>query len=134
MLSGFADVRWINEQMQRSRRALLHRRAASEKNLYYRKKRFYKVSASLVFVLWLVVFLLNLLISKGNGFRGKFLSFFPALMILSRLSRSLVDLFACFVAFVDPYSDVVIQNFPHLYSFLSFLPISFLCLLIKKFL
>lgn len=66
-----SDVRWINEQMQRSRRALLHRRAASEKNLYYRKKRFYKVSASLVFVLWLVVFLLNLLISKGNGFRDE---------------------------------------------------------------
>ncbi|RRT47730.1 hypothetical protein B296_00052303, partial [Ensete ventricosum] len=62
-------VSWINEQMQRSRRALQHRRAASEKNLYYRKKRFYKVSASLVFVLWLVIFLLNLLISKGNDFR-----------------------------------------------------------------
>lgn len=55
--------------MQKSRRAFLERRAlekdASGKN------QFYKVSLSLVFVLWGLIFLLSIWISHGDGYTGK---------------------------------------------------------------
>ncbi|XP_043719754.1 SUN domain-containing protein 4-like isoform X2 [Telopea speciosissima] len=51
--------------MQRSRRALLQRRA-SEKAITGRKSLYYKVSLSLLAVLWVLVFLLNLWISHGD--------------------------------------------------------------------
>uniref|UniRef100_A0A2N9FXW5 SUN domain-containing protein n=1 Tax=Fagus sylvatica TaxID=28930 RepID=A0A2N9FXW5_FAGSY len=53
--------------MQRSRRALQQRRA-SEKDISGRS-RLYKVSLSLVFVLWGLVFLFSLWISRGHGYR-----------------------------------------------------------------
>ncbi|CBI17031.3 unnamed protein product, partial [Vitis vinifera] len=53
--------------MQRSRRALLQRRAL-EKAIIGRS-RLYKVSLSLVFVLWGLVFLLSLWISHGDGYQ-----------------------------------------------------------------
>ncbi|CAK7344485.1 unnamed protein product [Dovyalis caffra] len=52
--------------MQRSRRALLERRAL-EKDVSG-KNQFYKISLSLVFVLWGLVFLLSLWISRGDGY------------------------------------------------------------------
>ncbi|WOL03616.1 hypothetical protein Cni_G12336 [Canna indica] len=55
--------------MQRSRRALLLRRAALEKTIIHKKSQFCKVSASLFIVLWVFIFLLNSLISKGNDYR-----------------------------------------------------------------
>lgn len=56
--------------MQRSRRALLQR-TALEKGITGRRNCFYKVSLSLVFVLWGLVFLFSLWISFGHGYRGK---------------------------------------------------------------
>lgn len=53
--------------MQRSRRALLQRRAL-EKAIIGRS-RLYKVSLSLVFVLWGLVFLLSVWISHGDGYQ-----------------------------------------------------------------
>ncbi|KAK2989600.1 hypothetical protein RJ640_027374 [Escallonia rubra] len=50
--------------MQRSRKALLQRRA-SQKALFGRK--LYTLSVSLAFVLWGLVFLLNIWISRGDG-------------------------------------------------------------------
>ncbi|KAJ0972162.1 hypothetical protein J5N97_020121 [Dioscorea zingiberensis] len=55
--------------MQRSRKALLQRRAASEKNSISGRTRLYKVSLSLVLLLWGIIFLLNSLISNGNGYK-----------------------------------------------------------------
>ena len=55
--------------MQRSRRALLQRRDL-EKTIIG-QSRLYKVSLSLVFLLWGLVFLLSLWISHGNGFGGE---------------------------------------------------------------
>lgn len=55
--------------MQRSRKALLQRRAVSEKNSISGRARLYKVSLSLVLLLWGIVFLLNSLISHGNGYK-----------------------------------------------------------------
>ncbi|KAH8480427.1 hypothetical protein H0E87_030619 [Populus deltoides] len=52
--------------MQRSRRAFLERRAL-EKDIRG-KNQFYKVSLSLVFVLWGLVFLLSIWISHGDGY------------------------------------------------------------------
>jgi len=56
--------------MQRSRKALQQRRslekAASGKNCLY------KISLSLVFILWGLVFLFSLWISCGNGYGGIF--------------------------------------------------------------
>ncbi|KAL3565439.1 hypothetical protein D5086_033485 [Populus alba] len=52
--------------MQRSRRAFLERRAL-EKDVS-EKNQFYKVSLSLVFVLWVLVFLLSIWISHGDGY------------------------------------------------------------------
>lgn len=54
--------------MQRSRRALLHRRALEK--VIIGRSRFYKVSLSLVFVLWGFVFLISLWFSRGDGHRG----------------------------------------------------------------
>ncbi|XP_010939756.1 SUN domain-containing protein 3 isoform X1 [Elaeis guineensis] len=53
--------------MQRSRRALLQRRAALEKNVIAGRKNLYKVSLSVVILSWVLLFLLNSLISNGNG-------------------------------------------------------------------
>ncbi|XP_077231812.1 galactose-binding protein isoform X2 [Tasmannia lanceolata] len=53
--------------MQRSRRALLQRRAAVE--IAIRRKLLYKVSLSLGLVLWGLFFLLNLWISHGDSYR-----------------------------------------------------------------
>ncbi|XP_004290252.1 PREDICTED: uncharacterized protein SLP1 [Fragaria vesca subsp. vesca] len=53
--------------MQRSRRALLHRRALEK--VITGRSRFYKVSLSLVFVLWGFVFLISLWFSRGDGHR-----------------------------------------------------------------
>ena len=55
--------------MQRSRRALLQRRAL-EKTIIG-QSRLYKVSLSLVFLLWGLVFLLSLWISHGDGYGGE---------------------------------------------------------------
>jgi hypothetical protein len=54
--------------MQRSRRAFLERRAL-EKDIRG-KNQFYKVSLSLVFVLWGLVFLLSIWISHDDGYTG----------------------------------------------------------------
>ncbi|KAG1342269.1 SUN domain-containing protein 4 [Cocos nucifera] len=54
--------------MQRSRRALLHRRAALENNVFAGRMRLYKVSLSIVILSWVLIFLLNSLISNGNGY------------------------------------------------------------------
>lgn len=51
--------------MQRSRRALLQRRALG----FGGRSRLYKVSLSLVFVLWGLVFLFSLWFSRGDGYR-----------------------------------------------------------------
>ncbi|XP_068323664.1 SUN domain-containing protein 4-like [Pyrus communis] len=51
--------------MQRSRRALLNRRALGISG----RSRLYKVSLSLVFVLWGLVFLFSLWFSRGHGFK-----------------------------------------------------------------
>ncbi|XP_021889641.1 uncharacterized protein SLP1 [Carica papaya] len=53
--------------MQRSRRALLQRRALEKANTG--RNHLYKVSLSLVFVLWGLVFLLSLWISYGDSYR-----------------------------------------------------------------
>ncbi|PIA47093.1 hypothetical protein AQUCO_01400058v1 [Aquilegia coerulea] len=53
--------------MQRSRRALLQRRAL-ENAISGKKHRLYKVTLSLVIVLWGIVFLLNLWISHGDNY------------------------------------------------------------------
>ncbi|KAF5741948.1 hypothetical protein HS088_TW10G00956 [Tripterygium wilfordii] len=53
--------------MQRSRRALLQRRALEKANSG--RNRLYKVSLSLVFVLWGLVLLLSLWFSRGDGYR-----------------------------------------------------------------
>ncbi|KAJ3678020.1 hypothetical protein LUZ60_001823 [Juncus effusus] len=53
--------------MQKSRKALLQRRASLDKINFVKKKYLYKVSLSVVFLLWILVFLLNSLISYGNG-------------------------------------------------------------------
>lgn len=53
--------------MQRSRRALLQRRAL-EKDIYGRN-RLYKVSLSLVVLLWGLVFLLNIWIGRSDGYK-----------------------------------------------------------------
>ncbi|XP_038990121.1 SUN domain-containing protein 4-like isoform X2 [Phoenix dactylifera] len=55
--------------MQRSRRALLQRRAALEKNVIAGRKSLYKVSLSVVILSWVLLFLLNSLISNGNGYK-----------------------------------------------------------------
>ncbi|OAY75835.1 uncharacterized protein slp1 [Ananas comosus] len=56
--------------MQRSRRALLQRRAAAlEKSSVAGKKRLYEVSLSLLILSWVLIFLLNFWISHGNGYR-----------------------------------------------------------------
>ncbi|XP_043697874.1 SUN domain-containing protein 4-like [Telopea speciosissima] len=54
--------------MQRSRRALLQRRAL-EKAFTGRKRFYYKVSLSLLAAIWALVFLLNLWISHGDVYR-----------------------------------------------------------------
>ncbi|KAM5550132.1 SUN domain-containing protein 4 [Rosa sericea] len=53
--------------MQRSRRALLHRRALEK--VITGRSRLYKVSLSLVFALWGFVFLISLWFSRGDGHR-----------------------------------------------------------------
>lgn len=53
--------------MQRSRKALLQRRALERTSSG--KNHLYKISLSLVFILWGLVFLLSLWISRGHGFR-----------------------------------------------------------------
>ncbi|XP_030474660.1 SUN domain-containing protein 4 isoform X1 [Syzygium oleosum] len=53
--------------MQRSRRALLQRRALDRAMSC--RSRFYKLSLSLVFVLWGLVLLVSLWISRGDGYR-----------------------------------------------------------------
>ncbi|KAL1833619.1 hypothetical protein ACET3Z_003270 [Daucus carota] len=53
--------------MQRSRKALLERRAL--KQSFYGRKQFYKVSLSLAVVLWVFLFLLNLWIGHGDGYK-----------------------------------------------------------------
>ncbi|KAF8025239.1 hypothetical protein BT93_F2167 [Corymbia citriodora subsp. variegata] len=53
--------------MQRSRRALLHRRALDRAMSC--RSRFYKLSLSLVFVLWGLVLLVSLWISRGDSYR-----------------------------------------------------------------
>ncbi|XP_039122567.1 SUN domain-containing protein 4-like [Dioscorea cayenensis subsp. rotundata] len=60
--------------MQRSRKALLQRRAVSEKNSISGRARLYKVSLSLVLLLWGIIFLLNSLISHGNGYKDGLVS------------------------------------------------------------
>lgn len=53
--------------MQRSRRALLHKRALDRATTS--RSQFYKLSLSLVFVLWGLVLLVSLWISRGDGHR-----------------------------------------------------------------
>lgn len=53
--------------MQRSRKALLSRRAL--KQSFYGRNQLYKVSLSLAVVLWLFLFLLNLWIGHGDGYK-----------------------------------------------------------------
>ncbi|XP_054816503.1 SUN domain-containing protein 4-like [Prosopis cineraria] len=53
--------------MQRSRKALLHRRALEK--AAGGRNQLYNVSLSLVFILWGLVFLFSLWISRGHGFR-----------------------------------------------------------------
>nr|DAD38945.1 TPA_asm: hypothetical protein HUJ06_013267 [Nelumbo nucifera] len=55
--------------MQRSRRALLRRRALE--NAITGRKRFFKVSLSLLAALWALVFLLNFWISRSDGYRDE---------------------------------------------------------------
>ncbi|KAJ0086378.1 hypothetical protein Patl1_07148 [Pistacia atlantica] len=55
--------------MQRSRRALLDRRAVEKASSGKKWNRVYQVSLSLVFVLWGLVLLLSLWISRGDGYR-----------------------------------------------------------------
>ena len=69
--------------MQRSRRALLQRRAL-EKAIIGRSP-LYKVSLSLVILLWgLNVFLLSLWISHGDGYEGESPFEFPLCYEISR--------------------------------------------------
>lgn len=65
--------------MQRSRRALQQRRAL-EKAISGRN-HFFKISLSLVFVLWGLFFLLSLRISRSDGYRGIILIKFYQLLI-----------------------------------------------------
>lgn len=74
--------------MQRSRRALLQRRAL-EKAIGGRT-RLYKVSLSLVFVLWGLIFLFSLWISHGHGYRGKLLKLYFFIF------KVVVEAFLCF--------------------------------------
>ncbi|XP_074556942.1 SUN domain-containing protein 3 [Curcuma longa] len=53
--------------MQRSCRALLQRRAISENNIINKIKHFYISSASLFIIFWVLILLINSLISKGDG-------------------------------------------------------------------
>lgn len=53
--------------MQRSRKALLERRAL--KQSFYGRNHLYKVSLSLAVVLWVFLFLLNLWIGHGDGYK-----------------------------------------------------------------
>ncbi|KAK1370992.1 Galactose-binding protein [Heracleum sosnowskyi] len=53
--------------MQRSRKALLERRAL--KQSFYGRNRLYKVSLSLAVILWVFLFLLNLWIGHGDGYK-----------------------------------------------------------------
>lgn len=55
--------------MQRSRKALLQRRAAEK--TFSGRSRLYKVSLSLVCVLWGLVFVLNLWIRRSDGYRDE---------------------------------------------------------------
>ncbi|KAJ0043327.1 hypothetical protein Pint_18383 [Pistacia integerrima] len=55
--------------MQRSSRALLDRRAVEKASSGRKWNRVYQVSLSLVFVLWGLVLLLSLWISRGDGYR-----------------------------------------------------------------
>lgn len=54
--------------MQRSRRTLLHRRALAK--AISGRSTLYKVSLSLIVVLWGLVFLVSLWFSRGDGYRG----------------------------------------------------------------
>ena len=56
--------------MQRSRKALLLERRALGKPITTGNNHFYKVSISLVFVLWGLLFLFSLWISRGHGYTG----------------------------------------------------------------
>lgn len=56
--------------MQRSRKALLERRAL--KQSFYGRNQLYKVSLSLAVVLWVFLFLLNLWIGHGDGYKDGF--------------------------------------------------------------
>lgn len=55
--------------MQRSRKALLQRRAL--KKAICGRNHLYTVSVSLLLVLWGLVFLLNIWISHGDGYNGQ---------------------------------------------------------------
>lgn len=57
--------------MQRSRKALLHRRALNE---IFGRNHLFTVSLSLLLVMWGLVFLLNIWISRGDGCEGQSLS------------------------------------------------------------
>lgn len=65
--------------MQRSRRALLQRRALG----FGGRRLLYKVSLSLVFVLWGLVFLFSLWFSRGDGYRGNLSTQYNSLLLAS---------------------------------------------------
>lgn len=56
--------------MQRSCRALLQRRAILENYIIKKIKHFYITSASLFIIFWVLILLINSLISKGDGCGG----------------------------------------------------------------
>lgn len=55
--------------MQRSRKALLQKRAAASEKAVMGRRYLYKVSLSAVLLLWGIIFLLSSLTSYGNGYR-----------------------------------------------------------------
>lgn len=85
MLQGYCiELDWCT--MQRSRKALQERRAI-EKAAASGRNCLYKISLSLVFVLWGLVFLFSLWISRGHGYRGIFFVFWLIFMLYNGFGR-----------------------------------------------
>ncbi|MBA0827350.1 hypothetical protein Goarm_012135, partial [Gossypium armourianum] len=80
--------------MQISRTALLRRRALD--GVMSVRSRFYKVSLSLVFVLWVLLFLFSLWLCHGDGYTGNLFGYCPRQLNCHLLrTRIVIVLFAC---------------------------------------
>lgn len=71
--------------MQRSRKALLQRRVLEQS--ICGRNQLYKVSLSLAVVLWGLLFLLNLWIGHGDGYKGQLISFFSFFITFQILEK-----------------------------------------------